>query len=291
MTQADDPMHTKAQSIAIEADPSVAVPVGAAEFTLALPAFEGPLQLLLHLIESRELDILTVPLAEVADAYVEHLARTPVDVVNLSEFVVIAAQLIYLKSKRMLPAEPLPPLPGATDEVDEDELRRRLIEYRALRDAAAVARRAGRHVTDDASRAARVGPAGDAVRADAGGRPRGRPRDARRHPGARGTAARDHGPRDHDRPADRGPASRVVAWRPGRAADAPGPVPIADRGRRHVPAPPWSSSEGGRCRRSRTTSSVPSSSNRLSRANDRSGRGAAISARSSRRCCSSPSGR
>ena len=129
MTQADQP-------IAIEADPSVALPVGTAEFTLALPAFEGPLQLLLHLIESRELDILTVPLAEVADAYVEHLARSPVDAVNLSEFVVIAAQLIYLKSRRMLPAEPLPPVPGATDEVDEDELRRRLIEYRALRDAA-----------------------------------------------------------------------------------------------------------------------------------------------------------
>ena len=136
MTQADEPIRSIGQAIAIETDPSVALPVGAAEFTLALPTFEGPLQLLLHLIESRELDILTVPLADVADAYVEHLARTPVDAVNLSEFVVIAAQLIFLKSRRMLPAEPLPPVPGATDEVDEDVLRRRLIEYRALRDAA-----------------------------------------------------------------------------------------------------------------------------------------------------------
>jgi hypothetical protein len=65
---------------------------------LALPVFEGPLQLLLHLIEARQLDILTVPLAEVADAYVEHLARHPVDAANLSEFVSIAAQLIFLKS-------------------------------------------------------------------------------------------------------------------------------------------------------------------------------------------------
>ena len=78
---------------------------------VALPAFEGPLQLLLHLIESRQLDVLTVPLAEVADAYVEHLARHPVDAANLSEFVAIAAQLILLKSRRMLPAEPLPPVP------------------------------------------------------------------------------------------------------------------------------------------------------------------------------------
>ena len=124
------------QPIAIEADPGAAIPVGEAAFTVALPQFEGPLQLLLHLIESRQLDILTVPLASVADGYVEHLARNPVDVDNLSEFVAIAAQLIFLKSKRMLPAEPLPPMPDGTDEPDEDELRRRLIEYRALRDAA-----------------------------------------------------------------------------------------------------------------------------------------------------------
>jgi len=126
------------EPIAVEADARLALPVGNAEFTLALPVFEGPLQLLLHLIESRQLDILTVPLAAVADAYVEHLARYPVDAANLSEFVATAAQLIYLKSKRMLPAEPLPPMPQGSDEPDEEELRRRLVEYRAVRDAAAA---------------------------------------------------------------------------------------------------------------------------------------------------------
>lgn len=124
------------EPIAITPDGSIAVPVGDAEFSLALPVFEGPLALLLHLIESRQLDILTVPLAEVADAYVEHLARHPVDVANLSDFVAIAAQLIFLKSKRMLPAEPLPPVPDGADEPDEEELRRRILDYRALRDAA-----------------------------------------------------------------------------------------------------------------------------------------------------------
>ncbi|HYI65976.1 MAG TPA: segregation/condensation protein A [Candidatus Limnocylindrales bacterium] len=130
MTQADG-----MEPIAVEAADPIAVPIGEAEFTVALPTFEGPLQLLLHLIESRQLDVLTVPLAEVADAYVEHLARHPVNAAHLSEFVAIAAQLIFLKSKRMLPAEPLPPLPDGADEMDEDELRRRLLEYRALRDA------------------------------------------------------------------------------------------------------------------------------------------------------------
>jgi len=124
------------EPIAVEVAEGIAVPVGDAEFTLALPVFEGPLQLLLHLIESRQLDVLTVPLAEVADAYVQHLARHPVDVVNLSEFVATAAQLILLKSRRMLPSEPLPPTPDGVDEPDEEELRRRIIEYRALRDAA-----------------------------------------------------------------------------------------------------------------------------------------------------------
>jgi segregation and condensation protein A len=140
MTQAD-----RMQPIPVETDASVAVPVGPDEFTVALPVFEGPLQLLLHLIESRQLDVLSVPLAEVADAYVEHLAHHPVDAANLSEFVSIAAQLIYLKSKRMLPSEPPPPVPDGADEPDEEELRRRILEYRALRDAAvALGERDGR---------------------------------------------------------------------------------------------------------------------------------------------------
>lgn len=114
-----------------------ALPVGEAPpYTVQLEVFEGPLQLLLHLIESRQLDVLTVPLADLADGYVAHLARHPVDADNLADFVAIAAQLIYLKSRRMLPAEPLPPLADGEEEPSEEELRRRIVEYRALRDAA-----------------------------------------------------------------------------------------------------------------------------------------------------------
>lgn len=106
------------------------------EFHVRVPVFEGPLQLLLHLVESRELDLLTIPLADVADAYVAHLSEHTVEARNLAEFVSIAAQLILLKSRRLLPEDPLPP-PGADDDVvDEDDLRRRLMEYRAIRHAA-----------------------------------------------------------------------------------------------------------------------------------------------------------
>jgi segregation and condensation protein A len=125
----------------VNGTPPASLPVGfgaAAEstFEVRLEVFEGPLQLLLHLIESRQLDILTIPLAELADAYVAHLSGNPVDAANLSEFVATAAQLILLKSRRLLPGEPIPPTGDEADEPDEEELRRRLLEYRALRDAA-----------------------------------------------------------------------------------------------------------------------------------------------------------
>ncbi|HEX6656344.1 MAG TPA: segregation/condensation protein A [Candidatus Limnocylindria bacterium] len=115
------------QPIPVEADPQ--------PFELQLDVFAGPLDLLLRLIEARELDVLTVPLAEMADAYVEHLANHPVPSTELADFVAIASQLILLKSRRLLPGEPQPSAASAEEEPDEEELRRRLIEYRALRDA------------------------------------------------------------------------------------------------------------------------------------------------------------
>src|SRR5436190_4933028 len=118
-------------------EPVAMMPERAIPFEIRLPVFEGPFQLLLHLIESRQLDVLSVPLADVADAFVEHLARNPVDVANLSEFVATAAQLIWLKSRRLLPGDPTTVLEEGTDEPDEEQLRQRLIEYRAIRDAAA----------------------------------------------------------------------------------------------------------------------------------------------------------
>jgi segregation and condensation protein A len=122
--------------VAIEPEPRVAVPIGPPpEFQLELPVFEGPLPLLLHLIETAELDVVSVPLASVADAYVAYLATHPVDSANLAQFVAIAAQLILLKSRSVL-AEPVEFLAPGTEEIDEEELRRRLLVYRAIRDAA-----------------------------------------------------------------------------------------------------------------------------------------------------------
>jgi segregation and condensation protein A len=114
----------------------IPIEVDGTRFQVELEVFSGPLDLLLQLIESRQLDVLTVPLAEMADAYVEHLSGNPVAPAELADFVSVASQLILLKSRRLLPSEPLSAGLPVEAEADEEELRRRLIEYRALRDAA-----------------------------------------------------------------------------------------------------------------------------------------------------------
>ena len=103
-----------------------------------LEAFEGPLALLLSLIEAREMDVLTVPLGAVADAYLDALAGLDGDRMgNVSSFVAIASQLILIKSRAMLPRQPQTAASGLGDEgLDpEAELRARLLLYKAYRDA------------------------------------------------------------------------------------------------------------------------------------------------------------
>jgi segregation and condensation protein A len=121
--------------------PSTALMVGGAvsgepDFEVQLGVFSGPLAVLLQLIESRQLDVLTVPLSALADAYVSRLETSPVDPSQLAEFVAVAAQLILLKSRSLLPGEVLTASVDASDEPDEEELRRRILEYRAIRDVA-----------------------------------------------------------------------------------------------------------------------------------------------------------
>jgi segregation and condensation protein A len=118
---------------------------------VTLPAFDGPLALLLALIEARQLDVLTVPLGALTDAYLDALASLDGDRMgNVSAFVAVASQLILIKSRAMLPRRS-PDVPGPLADEGPDpeaELRARLILYRAFRDA-------GARLLDDAQR--RVG--------------------------------------------------------------------------------------------------------------------------------------
>jgi segregation and condensation protein A len=105
-----------------------------------LESWEGPLGLLLSLIEARELDVLTVPLGALAVAYLDALGSLDADRIgNVSAFVAVASQLILIKSRALLPRPPAPPEARPDEPSDpEAELRARLLLYRAYRDAGAA---------------------------------------------------------------------------------------------------------------------------------------------------------
>jgi len=108
---------------------------------VSIAEWEGPLGLLLSLIEGRRLDVLTVPLGGLAEAYLEALAKIEHDrMSSISAFIAVAGQLILIKSRAMLPRPPVAPDSPFEDEgVDpEAELRARLLLYRAFRDAGAA---------------------------------------------------------------------------------------------------------------------------------------------------------
>jgi segregation and condensation protein A len=100
--------------------------------TVSTPVFEGPVDVLLQLVNSHQVEIFDVPLASVVDAFVAELARwETVDLQTLSEFLVIAAVLIELKSRRLLP--------GSGDVEQDEELvgwEERLLECKAYAAAA-----------------------------------------------------------------------------------------------------------------------------------------------------------
>ena len=105
---------------------------------VSIAEWEGPLGLLLSLIEARRLDVLSVPLGGLAEAYLEALATIEHDRMgSISAFVAVAGQLILIKSRAMLPRPPAASESAIEDEgIDpEAELRARLLLYRAFRDA------------------------------------------------------------------------------------------------------------------------------------------------------------
>jgi segregation and condensation protein A len=110
-------------------------------YAVTTPVFEGPIDLLLHLVSSHELDILDIPLLPVVDGFVRILTeqRDQIDFNQLSEFLLVAAILIELKSQKLLPGR------ETTDDDDEligweerDLLLARLLECRAYAAAADV---------------------------------------------------------------------------------------------------------------------------------------------------------
>ena len=113
---------------------------GQSTYSVTLPSFEGPLDLLLHLCQKHELNILDIPISFVTEKYLEYLAV--MQLMNLdiaSEYLLMAATLAHIKSKMLLPAPP----PGQEDDalLEEEDPRealiRRLLEYQKYKQAAA----------------------------------------------------------------------------------------------------------------------------------------------------------
>jgi segregation and condensation protein A len=110
-------------------------------YRVALPEFEGPLDLLLHLCKTHEIDIIDIPISFITEKYLEYLdvmQSLTVDVA--ADYLVMAATLAYLKSRELVPApEPLDTSDEDGEEVldPREELIRRLLEYQKYKDAAA----------------------------------------------------------------------------------------------------------------------------------------------------------
>ncbi len=112
-------------------------PVSLREFDVSLTNFTGPFDLLLRLIASRQMDLTEVALAAVTDEFLGYIRRYP-DLTSATDFLVVAATLLHMKAASLLPRV------GDEDELAEEDLEARdllfarLLQYRALQEAAAV---------------------------------------------------------------------------------------------------------------------------------------------------------
>jgi segregation and condensation protein A len=108
-----------------------------ADYKVRLEVFEGPLDLLLYLIKRDEVDIYDISLERITQQYLEFMdAFKVLDLDVAGEFVVMAANLIYLKSRSLLPASVQPPEEETEEEDPRWELVRQLLEYKKFKEAA-----------------------------------------------------------------------------------------------------------------------------------------------------------
>lgn len=100
------------------------------KYAIKIDNFEGPLDLLCHLIDVNKMDIYDIHLSEITDQYIDYLNK--MEKLNLeiaSEFLVMASTLLYLKSKKLLPKQE-----EEEEEITEEELIRRIIEYKKFKE-------------------------------------------------------------------------------------------------------------------------------------------------------------
>jgi segregation and condensation protein A len=110
-----------------------------ANYKVKLEVFEGPLDLLLYLIKQDEIDIYDISIERITSQYLEYLqAFKELNIELAGEFIVMAANLIYLKSRSLLPIDQQPPEEDAEEDDPRWDLIRQLIEYKKFKEAAAA---------------------------------------------------------------------------------------------------------------------------------------------------------
>jgi segregation and condensation protein A len=106
----------------------------ASPYRINLPSYEGPLDLLLDLIRKQEMDIHNIPIAKITEQYLDYLHQLEkLDIDVSADFIYMAATLIHIKSKMLLPVDPLL---AAEDQDPRDELVHRLLEHEKFKNAA-----------------------------------------------------------------------------------------------------------------------------------------------------------
>ena len=108
------------------------------DYKVKLEVFEGPLDLLLYLIKQDEIDIYDISIERITRQYLEYLqAFKELNIELAGEFIVMAANLIYLKSRSLLPVDQQPPEEDTEEDDPRWDLIRQLIEYKKFKEAAA----------------------------------------------------------------------------------------------------------------------------------------------------------
>jgi len=107
------------------------------DYKVKLEIFEGPLDLLLYLIKKDEIDIYDVSIGRITKQYLDYIDTFKMlNIEVASEFIVMAANLMYIKSRELLPQTQQPPEDDADEEDPRWELIRQLVEYKKFKDAA-----------------------------------------------------------------------------------------------------------------------------------------------------------
>jgi segregation and condensation protein A len=110
---------------------------GTHPYQISLDVFEGPLDLLLHLIKENKVDIYNIPISQIADQYLDHIRMMEeLDLDVAGEFIVMAATLAHIKSKLLVPPDETQDDPEEEGRDPRAELVRRLLEYQKYKNAA-----------------------------------------------------------------------------------------------------------------------------------------------------------